>query len=162
MKQTMNLCFSAEKTLGKLLKWLRILGFDTRLESDAPNPLSDRIFLTRTRRIVKKREFSKCLLIESDRLDDQLLEVIKALNITSDAIRPFSRCIQCNTEIRRIEKEAVCGEVPDYVWETQDRFSICVRCNRIYWPGSHLERGMEKIVRLFGDLSKTQNNDPKT
>lgn len=162
MKQTMSLCFSVEKTLGKLIKWLRILGFDTRLDADESKPLSDRIFLTRTRRVAEKREASKCLLIESDRLDDQLVEVIKSLNITAQALRPFSRCIQCNTEIRSIEKEAVWGEVPDYVWETQDRFSLCVCCNRIYWRGSHFERSMEKIARLFGSPGETHRREQKT
>lgn len=160
----MNLCFAVEKTLGKLAKWLRLLGFDTRFESarpkQAPERLSGRIFLTRTKRNLGKRNFSKCLLIESDHLDDQLREVVHALNITFESIHPFSRCIQCNTEIRQIEKEAVWGKVPDYVWETQDRFSLCVRCNRIYWSGSHFFRGMGKIAQLFGDSNGVKPNDP--
>ena len=32
----MEVCFAAEKTLGKLAKWLRILGFDTLYEPDLP------------------------------------------------------------------------------------------------------------------------------
>ena len=46
--------FTVEKTLGKLAKWLRILGFDACSEpcgsiGSKAVPVSDRILLTRTR-----------------------------------------------------------------------------------------------------------------
>ena len=58
----MALYFAADRTLGKLVKWLRILGFDTTFEIDVPAELfyehleKDRIVLTRTGKI--KKHFS--------------------------------------------------------------------------------------------------------
>ncbi len=68
-------CFAAEKTLGRLTKWLRLLGFDTRYESELSGKKfietleKDRILLTRTRRIQKQFASRKLIFIESDHLD---------------------------------------------------------------------------------------------
>jgi len=143
--------FSAEKTLGKLAKWLRILGFDTIYDPDIKNPVeSGRILLTRTKSI--KDEYTttdKLIFIKSDKPFKQLKEVIKALGIVSENLKTFTRCINCNTKIRTIEKNSIRSLVPDYVWESQDSFKACSKCKRIYWQGSHTKRSMEIIKKLF-------------
>jgi len=143
--------FSAEKTLGKLAKWLRILGFDTIYDPDIKNPAeSGRILLTRTKSI--KDEYTttdKLIFIKSDKPFKQLKEVIKALGIVSENLKTFTRCINCNTKIRTIEKNSIRSLVPDYVWESQDSFKACSKCKRIYWQGSHTKRSMEIIKKLF-------------
>lgn len=142
--------FAAEKTLGKLAKWLRILGFDTICDHDIINPAeSGRILLTRTKRIQDEYTTDKMIFIESDKPFKQLQEVIKTLGLVIENIRPFTRCIRCNTEIRTINKNSVRSLVPDYVWESQDSFKACSKCKRIYWQGSHTKRSMEVIKKLF-------------
>lgn len=95
-------------------------------------------------KIAKERIF-----ITSNHPFEQLREVVSALDIEKEDIRPFSRCIKCNTSIRRVEKNAVRGKVPDYIWETQDTFLTCSHCRRIYWSGSHIQRSRDIIQRLF-------------
>ena len=146
----MKINFAAEKTLGKLAKWLRILGFDTICDPDIINPAeSGRILLTRTKRIQDEYTTDKMIFIESDKPFKQLQEVIKTLGLVIENIRPFTRCIRCNTEIRTINKNSVRSLVPDYVWESQDSFKACSKCKRIYWQGSHTKRSMEVIKKLF-------------
>jgi uncharacterized protein with PIN domain len=147
-------CFTAEKTLGKLAKWLRILGFDTFYapevsEKQLISAGKKRILLTRTQRIRDMNLSKTCIFIASNDPFEQLREVIQALCITQKDIRPFSRCIRCNSLIRRIQKDSVRKIVPDYVWETQDTFRMCVLCQRIYWPGSHTRRSLEIVESLF-------------
>ena len=142
--------FAAEKTLGKLAKWLRILGFDTIYDPDIIDPAkSERIVLTRTKRIIDEYNTDKLLFIKSDKPFKQLKEVILALGIVKEDIRPFTRCIRCNTKIRLIAKDSIRSVVPDYVWESQDSFKACNKCKRIYWQGSHTNRSMELIKRVF-------------
>ncbi len=142
--------FAAEKTLGKLAKWLRILGFDTIYGSYIINPTeSGRILLTRTKRIKDKYTTDKLIFIESDKPFKQLQEVIKALGIVKEDIKTFTRCIRCNTKIRTIDKNSIRSDVPDYVWENHNSFKACRECKRIYWQGSHTKRSMELIKKLF-------------
>jgi hypothetical protein len=142
--------FAAEKTLGKLAKWLRILGFDTIYDPDIKNPAeSGRILLTRTKNIKDEYTTDKLIFIKSDKPFNQLKEVIKALGIVNEDIKTFTRCIRCNTKIRMINKNSIRSVVPDYVWENQDSFKTCIKCKRIYWQGSHTKRSMKIIKKLF-------------
>jgi len=149
--------FVAEMTLGKLAKWLRILGFDAIYGANVAGEkligtARDRILLTRTKRIRNMKIAKECIFITSNHPFEQLREVVLMLGIEKEDIRPFSRCIQCNASIRSIEKNAVRGRIPDYIWETQETFHTCNHCRRIYWSGSHTRRSHDIIKRLFNDI----------
>ena len=146
----MDTHFAVEKTLGKLAKWLRILGFDTIYDSNILDLIEgDRIVLTRTKHILNEHNTDKLLFIESDKAFKQIKEVIITLGIVEEDIRPFTRCIRCNTKIRLIAKDSIRSLVPDYVWENQNSFKTCIQCKRIYWQGSHTKRSIKMIKELF-------------
>jgi uncharacterized protein with PIN domain len=154
-------CFAAEKTLGRLTKWLRLLGFDTRYEPEFAGKKfietleKYRVLLTRTRRIQNQFASRRLIFIESDHLMPQLNQIFRELGLKASQTRPFSRCLQCNTSIVIVEKASVLGRVPDYIFEIHDRFQKCPECDRIYWPGSHTRRSLETIRQLLGlDLSQ--------
>jgi uncharacterized protein with PIN domain len=149
-----DITFAVENTLGRLAKWLRLLGFDTLYEQAIPTETSKwsragRILLTRTRFPLNRHRSGNCILVKSNDLFDQLAEVIQVLAIRAESIRPFTRCIRCNNLIKGIDKKSVYGQVPDYIWETHETFRVCDQCERIYWPGSHIDQSMEKIKDLF-------------
>lgn len=151
----MAFCFAADRTLGKLAKWLRILGFDTTLEIDAPvdrfhaSLEIDRIVLTRTRSIKNRFKAHRLVYITSNHLVLQLRQVITEIGICPSDTRPFSRCTHCNVPIVDAAAEDVCGLIPDYIYETHNEFQKCLQCNRIFWPGSHTRRSLERIEYLF-------------
>ncbi len=156
MGKSATIRFAADKNVGKLAKWLRLLGFDTLYESDAPKAGTtgfwekDRIFLTRTKkRFLGHTGLQRHIFISSDRVADQLVEVIQTLGFVSADLRLFSRCIRCNQPIKTVGKEEVVASVPEYVWEIHDVFKSCGSCGRVYWPGSHIERSYKMITRLF-------------
>ena len=109
----MNPCFAAEKTLGKLAKWLRLLGFDTMYEPEITAECfieileNDRIVLTRTQRAKKQLASRKHIFIESDHLEKQLEQVVRELDLKFADTRPFSRCLQCNVPIVAAAKDSV-------------------------------------------------------
>ena len=153
-------CFAAEKTLGRLTKWLRLLGFDTRYEPESAGKKfietleKDRVVLTRTRQIQNQFASRQLIFVESDHLTQQLNQIFRELGLKASQTRPFSRCLQCNAPIVIVEKASVLGRVPDYIFEIHNRFQKCPECDRIYWPGSHTRRSLEKIRQLLGlDLS---------
>ena len=152
----MNFTFAAERTLGKLAKWLRLLGFDTVFENECDGGQflghlkPGVVLLTRTEKIRETFSASQRLIfIESNDTGKQVQQVIDELGISKKDIRPFSRCLICNVENEIMEKEQIYGQVPDYVWENNTVFQSCPECKKIYWPGSHIERSLERIEDLF-------------
>jgi uncharacterized protein with PIN domain len=153
----MRHAFTVEHTLGRLARWLRLLGFDAIYEEHPAaaeavrEELSARTHLTRTRAIRASGGGRKVIFIESDHLNQQLRQVIAALGITVAELRPFSRCLSCNRLIEPVEKSQVREAVPEYVWQTHNVFHRCPGCQKIYWPGSHLEHSQNRIRKLFDE-----------
>ncbi|MBI2358150.1 MAG: Mut7-C RNAse domain-containing protein [Deltaproteobacteria bacterium] len=148
----------ADKMLGRLARWLRVIGQDVTYGSHLSGygliraaRKEGRLILTRDRRIRKKSP-PDYLLIESDRFRDQLGQVIEACGLDpfQDA---FTRCVECNTELQPVAKEAIEGKVPPYVFSTQEKFSLCPTCRRIYWPATHQQKMVEELKAMgFGSI----------
>ncbi len=143
--------FALDLMLGKLAKWLRLLGFDARMK-DLSNPgevplLLSRGFIPVTRR-EKLKETVGVVFIESDRAFDQLKEVISRLSIDRSGLKMFSRCMVCSAPLSHISKEDAFGGVPDFVFETATDFRKCPECSRIYWAGTHRKRMLERLESI--------------
>lgn len=143
----MGMRFFCDSMLGKLTRFLRILGIDTEYSAsrDFSYKLqmaeeSERIFLTRNTAILKKKGRPPYQFIESNFPEYQLIEVIEIQDIKIENLAVLRRCLRCNTMIEPVDKESVRRRVPEYVYNTQNSFSICRRCNRVYWQGTHYER----------------------
>jgi uncharacterized protein with PIN domain len=144
--------FIADVMVGKLARWLRILGFDVaysnKFEDDELLRIAEgenRIILTRDRGLASRRMNVKCLLIESDTYKEQIRQVIAEFNL--EHFDMFSRCIECNTELRQVDKEDVFERVPPFVYLTQERFAICPSCGRVYWHGTHAAEILKQLSR---------------
>lgn len=148
--------FALDRPLGKLAKWLRILGFDTLYWRGDEGELLERVrvegrvLITKTRRLVKGAEGLKVLFLEEDNPFFQLRRVMEALGLKAEPGRVFSRCLRCNTPLQDVSPGEVQGEVPDYVFRTQVHFSRCPSCRKVFWPGSHYERMLELLQELQG------------
>lgn len=143
--------FIADEMLGKLAKWLRILGYDTIYLQNVRDAeilrlsiTEKRVLLTRDTLLIKRKGIKNFLFISYDKPFDQLREVVGVLNLPYPD-NPFTRCIICNDTLIPYSKENVCRIVPEYVCQTQEIFGQCPVCKRIYWKGTHYE-GMEKML----------------
>jgi uncharacterized protein with PIN domain len=153
--------FAVDASLGRLAKHLRLMGFDAA-HQDVADAMTffrrsgpHRIALTRIRRLCGRLPAHKWLYIGLNDPDDQVVAVLTAFKIESEDLRPFSRCIGCNRAVEPLDRDAVRGRVPAYVWQTQFHFSGCPDCHRVYWPGSHTLRYHEKLRLWFNNSSIT-------
>lgn len=143
--------------LGRLAKWLRILGYDTAYQPQLDdNELvrraraEGRWLLTRDHELAERPGIHS-LLIESEHLTTQMAQVRFRLGpAEGDA---FSRCPVCNTSLVATSTQEVQDRVPPYVLRSHSRFHRCPSCDRIYWPGSHWRRMREQLAR-FEELSE--------
>jgi uncharacterized protein len=148
--------FALDSSLGKLAKWLRILGFDSIYVPGKPKESfliygkKGRFLLTRARRIQIKNPGHPLLFIDYNDPREQLQQVISDLKVDFSDIKPFSRCIRCNLSLGEISRNEVRTVVPDYVYETQVDFLKCPGCGRIYWSGTHVSATMNAIREIFG------------
>jgi len=151
----MKTWFIADGMLGKLAKWLRILGCDTRYypgtddgELASAALKEKRILLTRDTGLVRRKTLRQYLFIKSDDPFEQLREVIRAKQLTISREALFSRCLTCNEKVVRIKKADVKEKVPAYVFETQSYFKVCPKCKKVFWRGTHVDNTMKKIKSL--------------
>jgi len=142
--------FIVDGMLGRLAKWLRILGYDTAFSPNLDdNQLvrlaraEGRLLLTRDRGLAQRRGV-QCLLIESHHLEEQLDQILAELPLTGE--HPFSRCPVCNTPLQKVEKPELEGRVPPHIFRTHKDFSLCPNCDKIYWTGTHWARMREKLA----------------
>ena len=146
--------FIVTKELGRLVRWLRILGFDaeyfqeTNRSSLVITSLRDeRIILTRDSRMSPVSGI-RILRVKHDELENQLAQVTKELGIKLDEKRLFTRCILCNRELEPAEKETIKDKVPEYVYEAQKGFLTCPSCGRVYWHGTHWGNVRKLLVKV--------------
>jgi uncharacterized protein with PIN domain len=133
----------ADAMLGRLTRWLRILGYDTVYAPDTDdNELlriaraQDRVLLTADHKLAARRG-ARTLLIEAQGLADQLRQVRTALGPSPGG--EFSRCVACNGELVLADKSELAGRLPPYVLAAHQEFRRCPDCGRVFWPGTHVE-----------------------
>ena len=147
--------FVADAHLGRLARYLRMLGFDTLYENAHPDRElvrisveEKRILLTRDRELLMHRELTHGVYVRGDRPRDQLGYVLHRLDLRRSC-KPFTRCMSCNGELEPLDREVVKDSVPPRVAERHRRFQRCRECKRIYWQGSHYERMKRFIDRVL-------------
>jgi uncharacterized protein with PIN domain len=135
--------FVADRMLGKLAKWLRVLGYDVvYLRQAADEEIVERlreggIFLTRDRRAGPWQQLGKVFVVTANEPKKQLREVVLGLRLAMIDAELFSRCLSCNCLLDTVNREEVRAEVPDYIYQTQSQFHRCCDCGKVYWSGSH-------------------------
>lgn len=142
--------------LGKLAKVLRMLGFDT-VYARAADPLTmlvrarneSRILLTRNQKLKNRHGV---FFLASEKTGEQIAALTEYFHFVQE-VRLFSRCLVCNTELKRVSKHEVRKQIPFFTYRTQTEFSRCSQCGRVYWPGSHLKDMASRLQLLF-DVSR--------
>lgn len=153
-----NLKFIVDINVGKLAKWLRMMGYDTLLfDGDDDWRMiiialeEGRVIITKDTQIAKRGVITsgrlKAILITSDKSEQQIQQVVASLNLDYQ-YRPFTLCLECNQPLVERSKQEVEDRVPPYVFQTQSQFVECPGCHRIYWKGTHWKAMTEKLQRL--------------
>lgn len=152
---TEPLRFIADSMLGRLARWLRILGHDVVYEPSISDDgliaralQEQRIILTMDRELSQRESARNCLLVNSDNYKEQLKQVIARYNIDCKS-HIFTRCLLCNEILDSIEKEKIKDNVPSYVYSTHNEFDICPQCHRVYWSGTHRVKILKNLDEIL-------------
>jgi len=141
--------FVVDAMLGKLARWLRIIGHDTvydpSLDDDALISVAKRegrTLVTRDANLFRRatKEGAASLLIKSHALPEELVEMSPVLKGASAG----SRCTLCNTPLLEVERSIVSDEkVPKVspLW-------LCPSCGKIYWHGGHW-KGINRTLSVL-------------
>ena len=145
-----DLRFVLDVHLGRLAAYLRMAGFDSQYRNNAGDPeLAEvvardrRVLLTRDRYLLMRNNVDRGYWVRSSDPKQQLAEVLKRFDLTG-SMRPFTRCLRCNGELRAVSREEVWGSLPERVRELT-QFRRCSVCGQVYWEGTHHAR-MQKIL----------------
>jgi len=156
--------FMVDHNVGKLVKWLRMMGYDTCFfDGDDDADLiaaalaEDRIVLTKDTQILKRWVITsgrlKAVLIQSDEPEQQLRQVIGTLNLDCQ-FSPFTLCLECNQSLVARGKQEVKERVPPYVFQTQNQYMECPACRRIYWRGTHWQTMVRGLKKFSGSTAE--------
>jgi uncharacterized protein with PIN domain len=154
--------FICDDNLGKLAKYLRILGFDTHFEE----PIDDaellriaasqqRWLLTRDHHLANRSHPYGVTILEDDDSSRQLSVVIQSLSLRIDPELLFHRCSLCNAPCRIVDKSQIGDEVFPFILKTQEIISQCPSCKRYYWKGSHYKKLIRKLKGAIPDNALT-------
>ena len=152
--------FIVDCMLGKLAKWLKILGFDTLYFSKIEDfellaiaQKERRTLLTRDNALLEKSRRIQTLFIESEDWNTQLRQVLDGFNLWQD-VSPYSRCIECNVELKDLPKKRARNLVAPFVYERAKSFALCPMCGRVFWKGTHHQDMEFKIEEILSKRIK--------
>jgi uncharacterized protein len=147
--------FVVDRMLGGLVKWLRIAGFDAWYNSTYKREDLTRIS-KQTGRIIITRDTwfeshgnTGAVVLHDNYTIGQLKELFRQESIVPDPGRFFTRCTVCNSELMGVSKDEIKDSVPSFVLSTQNAFSKCPACKRIYWGGTHKEKMLQTLKVIF-------------
>lgn len=152
--------FICDEQLGKLSRWLKILGQDVIYKNNFPDDelitLAERerrILLTRDTRLIPRLGSVSYYFVKENYPADQLREVVERFQ-DEMRIDVFSRCVDCNRELYEIPKQEVIDKVPPFVFKTQEFFRTCIECKRIFWQATHRAHLEIQLSEILGELYK--------
>ena len=150
--------FIVDANVGKLARWLRMLGYDTMFVHDIDDGVlvdiglkEERVLLTRDTQIMLRRPVTsgkvKAMLTSEDNPREQMRQLITEMKL--DREREFTLCLECNVVLAPRSKDEVENLVPPYVYKTQTQYHQCPVCGRVYWRGTHWEHMNRELELLM-------------
>ena len=147
--------FIADVHLGRLTRYLRMMGFDVLYKNDFNDDEiveislnKKRAILTKDRGILKRSEVTHGYWVRSTKVEEQVKEILNRFDLQKE-IKEFSRCLECNELLKQIRKESIIRQLPPKVANSQNEFMHCPVCNKIYWKGTHYQK-MLTFIRGLG------------
>lgn len=141
--------FMVDGMLGRIARWLRMLGYDTKYANNLDDDeilriamSEQRIILTKDYQLFRKANASgvMAVFVEGRTHIEKLADLSRQLNIRLEIDIERSRCPKCNSAIKPVNKEDIRDKVPSSTYRIYNEFWVCVGCGQIYWKGSHWRR----------------------
>ena len=146
--------FVVDCNLGRLARYLRLLGFDCLYRNDYPDAelarissSEKRVLLTRDRVLLRRKIITHGCFVRSTEPREQVAEVLSRLDLHS-MVAPFTRCARCNGLLEKVAKRDVQHRLQPKTKRYYDAFRRCRDCDQIYWEGSHHARAQRLVEEL--------------
>lgn len=161
-----SLKFLTDGMLGKLTRWLRMLGQDVKysksLEDEELIKIAEkerRAILTRDLKLYQQAmtHALTAFLVEGSTEAEKLANLAKRFNINLEFDATVSRCPKCNSRIQPVPKKEVIGKIPKATSTYYSEFWKCSRCGQVYWHGSHWKRIEKTLKEARRALEKQRN-----
>ncbi len=152
--------FIADGMLGKLTRWLRLLGHNVKYSSKLDDSQllkiakkERRILLTRDLELYQQATAKgiDTFYLEGKTEAEKLAQLAKRFGIKLDIDMITSRCTKCNVRVKPTSKEKVTGKVEKSTFSYYNEFWECPKCGQIYWQGAHWTR----IRKILDTAKKT-------
>lgn len=153
--------FVADSMLGKLTRWLRMLGHDVKYAADLNDEkliriaeYQKRILLTRDvelQRFAASRRL-EAFLVQGETETERLASLSKQFHLKLELDPNLSRCPKCNTKIKHSNKEEIADRIPSATKRFYEEFWECPKCRKIYWQGAHwkgIGETLEKTKKIL-------------
>lgn len=154
-KPLRNPRFVVDCNLGRLARYLRLLGLDTLYQNNYTDDevahisqQQHRIVLTRDRRLLLRKIISHGLFVRAVQPRQQVREVLARLDLYRN-VRVFTRCTHCNAVLQSVEKQRIEHRLQPKTRKYYYQFVQCPGCGQIYWQGSHHSRAQRLIDALI-------------
>lgn len=141
--------------LGRLARWLRVLGYDTSYDMELPDAVlvqlaqaEGRILLTRDRHLLRELRPARAHEVRHDDPLQQLRDVVTALELAPPP-ELFTRCMLCNAPLRVLPAAEALPLLPEGVRGLAGGVRQCPACGRLYWEGSHVRRMRAALERVL-------------
>jgi len=141
--------FVTDGMLGKLTRWLRMLGHDVKYSRS----LDDKELIKttkRARRVLLTRDLelyrqavargAEAVLVEGASESEKLAKLAKKFDFKLEIDPYVSRCPKCNVRVKAVSKEEIVSNVPKATFSNYEEFWECPKCGQIYWQGAHWKR----------------------
>lgn len=155
--------FITDGMLGKLSRWLRLLGHDVLYYKSATDEnlidyaeKNDRILLTKDRKLVQQatKNGIKVFFVEGTEIVTMVGNLILNLNLNAEIDPNSSRCPKCNGSLLFMSKDSILEEIPKLTSVHYNEFWKCNGCGHVYWLGSHwkkITKTMEAVKNFIAD-----------
>jgi len=141
--------FITDGMLGKLTRWLRMLGHDVEYANNIEDQEliriakeENRILLTSDLQLYQHAiaRNVESFLVEGKNEAERLSNMAKRFNFKLEIDITMARCSKCNGKIKPVAKESLVGKIPKNTFTFYNEFWKCQKCGQIYWQGAHWKR----------------------
>ena len=163
--------FLVDAMMGRLLRWLRVLGVDSLLREEGEGVAQvfararneGRIILTRDRKIAERRDGGAVavFVVSSDESRAQLREIVSHFGLRLSATEFMMRCSVCNGRgYIKLSREDVAArnDCPPKVLEQVEEFYSCRSCGKLYWEGPKSNNAFEHFTSVFDAMGATKGD----
>ena len=138
--------FILDGMLGKLARWLRMMGQDVTYSTE--NSDSELLVITKKEnRVLLTRDLAlyqhaiaknfEAYYVEGITESDRLSELSSRFGISLSIDMSQSRCPKCNTHLTSVPKQKIVEKVERNTFLYYNEFWNCSNCGAVYWQGAH-------------------------